>query len=42
MFQRTTQKYWVGLASLLALALAGGAGFKWNCSFIVEWVLSLF
>lgn len=30
MMKLTTSKYIFGLATLLALALAGGAGFKWG------------
>lgn len=41
MFKLATHKYWFGLVSLLAMALAGGAGFKWNSNYIVEWLTGL-
>jgi hypothetical protein len=41
MSKLTAHRHWFGLASLLALALAGGAGFKWNCTVVVEWLMSL-
>ena len=42
MIKRFTHKYLIGMTALLALAFAGGAGFKWSCSIIIELLDKLF
>lgn len=43
MIKRITHKYVIGMSALLALAFAGGAGFKWSsCSIVIELLQNLF